>query len=150
MLTRLATRRAIPAIRTYATSSPATAPPPYPAVKTSTYDPDEEPALAAMGYPKLPEQSRQLRSPRGWWDNQERVNFGEPVPENDDVLGMWAPDRHAVKPSSALAQLLAMFGAVAVFSFGVYQITAPPPAVRSLFLRELGRARAQAEPRRTD
>ncbi|GAA5978958.1 hypothetical protein JCM21900_001325, partial [Sporobolomyces salmonicolor] len=128
MLLRLAPRRAVPALRTYATSSPATSPPPYPAVKTGTYDPDEEPALAAMGYPKLSGQSRQLRDPRGWWDMQERVNFGEPVPENDDIQSMWAPDVHTIKPSSALAQLLTMFGAVGVFAFGVSQIAAPPPA----------------------
>jgi len=74
------TRRTLPTlIRSYATSAPATAPPPYPAVKSSLYDPDQEPQLADLGYPKLSTQSRQLRSPKGWWDTQERINFGEPV-----------------------------------------------------------------------
>ena len=74
------TRRTLPTlIRSYATSALATAPPPYPAVKSSLYDPDQEPALADLGYPKLSTQSRQLRSPKGWWDTQERINFGEPV-----------------------------------------------------------------------
>jgi NADH dehydrogenase (ubiquinone) 1 beta subcomplex subunit 8 len=66
----------------YATSAPATSPPPYPAVKSGLYDPDQEPALADLGYPKLSRDSRQLRSPRGWWDTQERINFGEPVSQS--------------------------------------------------------------------
>lgn len=45
---------------------------------------------------------------------------------------MWAPDVHKVKPFSALSQLLTMFGALAVFSYGVYNIQAPAPAVRTL------------------
>ncbi|GAA5929611.1 uncharacterized protein JCM15063_004202 [Sporobolomyces koalae] len=124
-----ARRTATLAARAYATSAPATAPPPYPAVKSQLYDPDQEPALADLGYPKLSTDSRQLRSPRGWWDTQERIQFGEPVPENDDIQSMWAPDVHKVKPASALTQLLTMFGAIAVFSYGVYNIAAPAPAL---------------------
>jgi NADH dehydrogenase (ubiquinone) 1 beta subcomplex subunit 8 len=110
-----------------------------------------------VGYPALSSASRQLRNPKGWWDNQERVNFGEPVrtvpyrstpsrvgdthpltsprrqlekvPENDDIQSMWAPDVHAIKPSSALSQLLLMFGAVGLFAFGVYEMRAQPHAV---------------------
>ena len=50
---------------------------------------------------------------------------------------MWAPDVHKVKPFSALSQLLTMFGALAVFSYGVYNIQAPAPAVRTLMARYL-------------
>lgn len=80
MLARTALRRAA-ALRTYATSaaSPDTAPPPVPATKAPLYDPDREPALAALGYPHLSHDSRQLRPAKGWWDNQERIHFGEPV-----------------------------------------------------------------------
>ncbi|GAA5997213.1 hypothetical protein JCM5350_004173 [Sporobolomyces pararoseus] len=128
--TSVARRTLLQASRaSYATSAPATSPPPYPAVKSQLYDPDQEPALADLGYPKLSRDSRQLRNPRGWWDTQERINFGEPVPENDDIQSMWAPDVHKVKPSSALTQLLTMFGALAVFSYGVYHIAAPAPAL---------------------
>lgn len=42
---------------------------------------------------------------------------------------MWAPDVHKIKPSSALSQLLLMFGAVGVFAFGVYEMRAQPHAV---------------------
>ena len=33
---------------------------------------------------------------------------------------MWAPDVHKVRPSSAVAQLVTMFGLVGLFSVGVY------------------------------
>ncbi|GAA5839070.1 hypothetical protein JCM5353_008723 [Sporobolomyces roseus] len=127
---RTTTRRTLPTLtRSYVTGAPSTSPPPYPAVKSSLYDPDQEPALADLGYPKLSTASRQTRQPKGWWDTQERINFGEPLPENDDIQSMWAPDVHKVKPFSALSQLLTMFGALAVFSYGVYNIQAPAPAL---------------------
>ncbi|GAA5879765.1 hypothetical protein JCM3774_000180 [Rhodotorula dairenensis] len=134
-------RRAPEAVRTYAAVSRTvsvpqpqeesleTAPPPIPMSNAPQYNPDVEPALHAMGYPALSSASRQLRSPKGWWDNQERVNFGEPVPENDDIQSMWAPDVHKIKPSSAVAQLLLMFGAVGAFAFGVYEFRAQPHAL---------------------
>lgn len=40
---------------------------------------------------------------------------------------MWAPDVHKVKPSSALLQLVAMFGAVGLFAAGVYEMRALAP-----------------------
>ncbi|BGP54324.1 hypothetical protein JCM8202_000756 [Rhodotorula sphaerocarpa] len=134
-------RLAAPAQRAYATAvrrtnaqpepeeSLETAPPPIPASTAPQYNPDHEPALHAMGYPALSGASRQLRNPKGWWDNQERVNFGEPVPENDDIQSMWAPDVHKIRPSSALTQLLMAFGGVGLFSFFVYEMRAPAPAL---------------------
>lgn len=133
--------------RAYATSLPP--PPPVPA-GTPSYDPSLDPQLAGLNYPQLSTESRQARSPRGWWDQQERVNFGEPVslrtfvsscregqlmrraqvPENDDIQSMWAPDIHKVKPLSAVMQLLTAFALVGVFAGGVYMIRAPAPAVR--------------------
>lgn len=100
-----------------------------------------------------------MRNARGWWDRQERINFGEPVsdasqsctllkrrrthscvyhfpppipkvPENDDLQSMWAPDVHKVRPSSALGQLLMAFAGVGLFAFGVYSIKPNHPAVR--------------------
>ena len=52
------------------------------------------------------------------------------LPENDDIQSMWAPDVHKVKPASALAQLVAMFGAVGLFALGVYEVRASAPMVR--------------------
>jgi len=36
---------------------------------------------------------RQFRDPYGdWWDKQERRNYGEPVHEDNDILGMFSPE----------------------------------------------------------
>ncbi|KYK56096.1 hypothetical protein DCS_08062 [Drechmeria coniospora] len=44
------------------------------------------------GYINPPRIKRQFRDPYGnWWDPQERRNFGEPVHEDNDVLGMFSP-----------------------------------------------------------
>ena len=45
----------------------------------TTFDYNEDPQLAGLGFPKIKEVNRQERNPLGWWDNQERTNFGEPV-----------------------------------------------------------------------
>jgi len=43
------------------------------------------------GYQNPPAEKRQFRDPYGdWWDKQERRNFGEPVHEDNDVLGIFA------------------------------------------------------------
>lgn len=44
------------------------------------------------GYINPPRIKRQFRDPHAnWWDPQERRNFGEPVHEDNDVLGMFSP-----------------------------------------------------------
>ncbi|KAK4058310.1 hypothetical protein OIO90_000467 [Microbotryomycetes sp. JL221] len=111
---------------TYATQAPSTShtPPVNPPAPSGSYDPELDPQLADMAYPKVYTESRQLRNPRGWWDTQERIQFGEPVPESDDVQSMWAPDVHKVKPSSAFAQLVTVFLTVAGFGYLV-TVTSP-------------------------
>lgn len=43
------------------------------------------------GYINPPRIKRQFRDPHGdWWDKQERRNFGEPVHEDHDILGMFS------------------------------------------------------------
>ncbi|QUC21005.1 uncharacterized protein UV8b_05246 [Ustilaginoidea virens] len=44
------------------------------------------------GYINPPRIKRQFRDPYAdWWDPQERRNFGEPVHEDNDVLGIFSP-----------------------------------------------------------
>ncbi|KAL8735321.1 MAG: hypothetical protein Q9166_000866 [cf. Caloplaca sp. 2 TL-2023] len=44
------------------------------------------------GYINPPREKHQFRDPYGdWWDKQERRNFGEPVHEDHDILGMFSP-----------------------------------------------------------
>lgn len=44
------------------------------------------------GYINPPRIKRQFRDPYAdWWDPQERRNFGEPIHEDNDVLGIFSP-----------------------------------------------------------
>ncbi|THV07343.1 hypothetical protein K435DRAFT_643703 [Dendrothele bispora CBS 962.96] len=55
-------------------------------------------------YPIAPPGSRQWLPPTGWDDVQERRNFGDPLPEHDELMSMWGPDipPPGVTPSTAL------------------------------------------------
>ncbi|GJJ72883.1 NADH dehydrogenase (ubiquinone) 1 beta subcomplex subunit 8 [Entomortierella parvispora] len=46
-------------------------------------------------YPNMPMYNQQWRdatASAGYWDRQDRRNFGETVPEEDEVLNIWSPD----------------------------------------------------------
>ncbi|PVU98365.1 hypothetical protein BB559_001645 [Furculomyces boomerangus] len=47
-------------------------------------DPDPQ----AGDYPNLPWIKSEEKTPYGWWDRQNRRNFGEPVHEHFEILGM--------------------------------------------------------------
>jgi len=50
------------------------------------------PRVQNGGYINPPRIKRQFRDPYAtWWDPQERRNFGEPVHEDNDVLGIFSP-----------------------------------------------------------
>ncbi|EON67091.1 NADH dehydrogenase (ubiquinone) 1 beta subcomplex 8 [Coniosporium apollinis CBS 100218] len=56
----------------------------------------EDPGMNG-GYINPPAEKRQFRDPYAdWWDKQERRNYGEPVHEDNDILGMFSTeqDRH--------------------------------------------------------
>ncbi|KAL4784497.1 hypothetical protein BJX76DRAFT_327114 [Aspergillus varians] len=47
------------------------------------------------GYQNPPREKRAFRDPyAGWWDKQERRNFGEPVHEENEVLGVFSPEQY--------------------------------------------------------
>lgn len=47
------------------------------------------------GYPNPPPQKRQFRDPYGgWWDRQDKRNFGEPVHEDNDILGTFSTESY--------------------------------------------------------
>ncbi|KAF2139926.1 uncharacterized protein K452DRAFT_299902 [Aplosporella prunicola CBS 121167] len=47
------------------------------------------------GYINPPRVKRQFRDPYGdWWDKQERRNYGEPVHEDNDILGIFSPEEY--------------------------------------------------------
>ncbi|KAH0833031.1 Ndufb8, NADH dehydrogenase 19kDa subunit [Lanmaoa asiatica] len=68
-------------------------------------------------YPELQWQSSQTLPPRGWWDQSMRRNFGDPVPEYEEVLSMWGPDISVVPPRTALLQFTLAASAFVGFGF---------------------------------
>ncbi|MCJ1272864.1 hypothetical protein MMC21_000653 [Puttea exsequens] len=96
------------------------------------------------GYINPPRIKRQFRDPYAdWWDKQERRNYGEPVHEDNDILGMFSPEEYThVSPRKALAQI-GVFIAAVVGLYGVVSVNyADKPAVDRGFEggldRELG------------
>ncbi|KAH8086904.1 hypothetical protein HD553DRAFT_282789 [Filobasidium floriforme] len=82
------------------------------------------------GYPELPYVSLQRRVPKGWWDNQERRNFGETLHEQEDSLSMWSPDAHPMPASWALTQMIMAFTTMAGFGYLVYLTKMESPAAK--------------------
>ncbi|PQE10115.1 hypothetical protein CJF31_00004062 [Rutstroemia sp. NJR-2017a BVV2] len=69
------------------------------------------------GYINPPRVKRQFRDPYGdWWDKQERRNYGEPVHEDHDILGIFSPEEYTwVSPGKGALQL----GAFVLATFGL-------------------------------
>ncbi|KAF9506894.1 hypothetical protein BS47DRAFT_1352388, partial [Hydnum rufescens UP504] len=95
------------------------------------------------GYPQLPAVSYQRRRETGWDDDQERRNFGEPVPEEHEALSVWAPDVYDISGSYALREFSIAVVLFGVFFSGIYLITPDRPAVPRTYpfsglVKELG------------
>ncbi|CAE6449221.1 unnamed protein product [Rhizoctonia solani] len=92
MLSRIATRRVAPRlglVRAYATP-------------VEFKQPKNDPQLG--DYPQIPPVSLQRRPAKGWWNQQERRNFGETLPEQYEILSLWAPDVFNISRGNALKQ----------------------------------------------
>ena len=79
------------------------------------------------GYINPPRVKRQFRDPYGdWWDKQERRNYGEPVHEGNDILGMFSPEEYThVTPGTAFAQLGCFVAVVLGICGGAVRVTLP-------------------------
>lgn len=89
-------------------------------------------------YPQPAAESTQNRKydPR-YWDTQEKRNFGEIPHEQDDILGVWAPDLHPnVEPSAALRQIAIAASIFAAFASLVYISLPSRPAVPRTYPRD--------------
>ncbi|KAJ5707993.1 hypothetical protein N7488_007794 [Penicillium malachiteum] len=54
-----------------------------------------EDPLQNGGYQNPPRVKRAFRDPYGgWWDQQEKRNFGEPVHEENEILGVFSPEQY--------------------------------------------------------
>ncbi|KAI8081456.1 uncharacterized protein BX664DRAFT_340435 [Halteromyces radiatus] len=103
-------------------------------------------------YPNLPRNSTQARGPFGWWDPQDKRNFGETLHEEDELLGVWAPDLHTYSPYKALAQLALATGVLTAFAGLVYSTYPERPAVQRTYpndglKKDLGFREGDARPR---
>ncbi|KAF9104624.1 hypothetical protein BGX27_010010 [Mortierella sp. AM989] len=77
-------------------------------------------------YPNLPMYNQQWRDGNDkYWDQQDRRNFGETVPEEDEVLNIWSPDVADYPVSLGVKGLLA--AAAAFLGFG-YMLSETRPA----------------------
>ena len=74
------------------------------------------------GYINPPPIKRQFRDPYGdWTDQQERRNFGEPVHEDEDILGIFALEDYTVMTGKMGMAVWGFFLAgVGGLSFAVY------------------------------
>ena len=100
------------------------------------------------GYVNPPAEKRQFRDPYAdWWDKQERRNYGEPVHEDNDILGMFSLEEYThFKPGHGFF-LLGCFIATTLGLCGVVHMFYPdkPSAPREFpdgLERELGGPRA--------
>ncbi|KAF8312506.1 Ndufb8, NADH dehydrogenase 19kDa subunit [Clavulina sp. PMI_390] len=94
-------------------------------------------------YPQLPAQSYQRRPAGKWDDPQERRNFGEPLPEEQEVLSVWSYDHYAMSGGEAVKQLSVAVAVFAVVIYGLTTLTPEMPAIRRQYpysglVRELG------------
>lgn len=94
------------------------------------------------GYPNPPPVKRQFRDPHAkYWDQQERRNYGEPIHEDNDVLGMFTTEAYTWTTPGWGAVLFATFIASVVGLAVVVNATKPDkPAVAREFdlTEELG------------
>ncbi|KAF1988605.1 hypothetical protein K402DRAFT_391826 [Aulographum hederae CBS 113979] len=100
------------------------------------------------GYINPPPEKRSNRDPYGdWWDKQERRNYGEPVHEDNDILGVFStedykhfsPGHGAMLFGCFLAAFAGLCGAVSV----IYEDKPSVPKVYEGGLeRELGGPKA--------
>ncbi|KAI0889667.1 uncharacterized protein GGS22DRAFT_2448 [Annulohypoxylon maeteangense] len=109
------------------------------------------------GYINPPAIKRQFRDPHGdWWDKQERRNYGEPVHEDNDLLGIFSPYEYTwISPGKGLLQVGAFIATVVGVCWVVGRLYPDKPSYPREFEggldRELGgagawRARAPGDP----
>ncbi|KAL9601813.1 MAG: hypothetical protein Q9219_002303 [cf. Caloplaca sp. 3 TL-2023] len=117
--------------------------PPLTQVRHLTQEDIDDPGMNG-GYINPPREKRQFRDPYAdWWDKQERRNFGEPVHEDHDILGMFSPHEYTHFTPGRAFFLLGCFVATVFGLAGVVRLYYPDrPAVERTFEggldRELG------------
>ncbi|KAK4462571.1 putative NADH:ubiquinone oxidoreductase 20.1kD subunit [Cladorrhinum samala] len=92
----------------------------YPDSDYPNLSPAEDPEMNG-GYLNPPRIKRQFRDPHAdWWDKQERRNFGEPVHEDHDILGIFSTYEYTwISPGKGLLQVGAFIAVFLSVCFGI-------------------------------
>jgi NADH dehydrogenase (ubiquinone) 1 beta subcomplex subunit 8 len=94
------------------------------------------------GYPNPPAIKRQFRDPHGkYWDQQERRNYGEPIHEDNDVLGIFTTEAYTwTKPGKGAVMFATFIASVFGLATVVGWVYPDKPAVAREFdlMAELG------------
>jgi len=87
------------------------------------------------GYINPPRIKRQFRDPYGdWTHKQERRNFGEPVHEDEDEMGVFSLEEYTVMSGKMGVAMWTFFlGCVGALSFGVYATYPDRPSAPRTF-----------------
>lgn len=88
------------------------------------------------GYVNPPRLKRSLRDPyEDWWDKQERRNYGEPVHEDNDMLGVFSLEEYSQwTAGKAFRWFVGYFAATAAFAGVIYVYAYPQkPSVKRTF-----------------
>ncbi|KAF3929831.1 hypothetical protein ABW20_dc0100204 [Dactylellina cionopaga] len=128
-----AIRPAVPSIvhqRCYA-SAPTPPPSQLPRLLTGNPEIDDPGMNDGYSITQPPPIKRQFRDPyQKWWDPQERRNYGEPLHEDEDMLGIFTPYEYTAATPKRAAISFACFVAVALGVCGtIYQFYPDKPAV---------------------
>ncbi|KAJ5731013.1 uncharacterized protein N7483_005521 [Penicillium malachiteum] len=100
--------------------------------------------LSNGGYQNPPRVKRAFRDPYGgWWDAQEKRNFGEPVHEENEILGVFSPEQYTHVPAGKGFLHLGIWVAAFLSVCGVVSLYYPDkPSVPKVYVdgleKELG------------
>ncbi|GAB1196125.1 hypothetical protein APSETT444_005391 [Aspergillus pseudonomiae] len=106
-------------------------------------------------YQNPPRVKRAFRDPHGdWWDKQERRNFGEPVHEENEILGVFSPEQYTHVTSRKGFFHLGVFVATFLGFCGIVSFYYPDkPSVPRTYPegleKELGGPNAVSRPKRS-
>ncbi|CAG8469224.1 15849_t:CDS:2, partial [Acaulospora colombiana] len=84
-------------------------------------------------YPNLPVESKLDRPALGWWDLQNRRNYGETLHEEEEALSVWGFDVYDYDASTSLRQLFIFFSGIGVLSYIIAKNMPERPALPKTF-----------------
>ncbi|KAJ5481018.1 hypothetical protein N7539_006912 [Penicillium diatomitis] len=122
MLSQRILARRLPQVVARSTIAPRASFSQIPALRAA----DVEDPFQNGNYQNPPRVKRQFRDPYGgWWDKQEKRNFGEPVHEDNEILGVFSPEQYSHVSSRKAFRHLGVFVATFLTLCGVVSLYYP-------------------------